>query len=134
MTHAPALTVLNLYSLTGTADDFRRAIGALSARVETEGERGILAYRFYVNAAAGTARGVVDYASPAAWIGHHDLSMHWPEMKALHATARLTEATFLGEVTPAIRDWLAGSSLTARIDDGFIPVSAFRREAAVDTP
>ena len=127
MTGLPALTVLNLYTLNGTADDFRRAATALAARVRAEGEKGIVGYRFYVNEADGTARAVVDYASPQAWIGHHDIAMPWPEMQALHAAARLTESTFLGEVSPEIRDWLGGSTLTARLNSGFAAVAGFRR-------
>lgn len=72
---APQLTVLNLYRLTGSAGAFTDAVIALAARVEREGERGLLSYRFWVNATEGTARAVIDYATPQAWIGHHDISM-----------------------------------------------------------
>lgn len=124
---SPALTVLNTYALTGTADDFRRAITALAVRVQAEGERGVLSYRFFVNAGDASARAIVDYADAAAWIGHHDTAMGWPEMAALHRVARLTDAVFLGEVTPEIRDWLAGSSLTARVASGYGFAAGFRR-------
>ena len=83
------LTILNLYKLTGTAKDFRTAIERLSARVREEGDPGILSYRFFVNSAENSARGVIDYESPAAWIGHHDLAMAWPEMAACMAWRRL---------------------------------------------
>lgn len=114
----PALTVLNLYTLTDTAEAFVSAITALAARVKAQGHPGILSYRFFVNPTTRTARAVIDYASADAWIGHHDISMGWPEMKALHAAAALSEATFLGEFTPEIAAWLAGSGLTARITTG----------------
>lgn len=123
----PQLTVLNLYRLKGSVEAFTEAIAALSARVEREGERGLLSYRFWVNEAQGTARAVIDYATPQAWIGHHDISMSWPEMKALHAVARLEDVTFLGPLTPEIRDWLVGSTLTATLHDGFTSAAGFRR-------
>jgi hypothetical protein len=122
-----SLTVLNLYRLTGTQAGFRAAVSALAARVEAEGERGVLSYRFFVDVTAGAARAVVDYDTPAAWIGHHEIAMAWPEMKALHAAARLEECIFLGSVTPEIRAWIAGSGLTARVVDGFAPAAGFRR-------
>jgi len=124
---APQLTVLNLYRLKGSAVAFTDAITALASRVEREGERGLLSYRFWVNEADGTARAVIDYATPRAWIGHHDISMSWPEMKALHAVAGLEHVTFLGPLTPEIRAWLAGSGLTATVHDGFAPAAGFRR-------
>lgn len=123
----PHLTVLNLYRLKESAEAFSDAIAALAARVEREGERGLISYRFWVNEAEGTARAVIDYATPQAWIGHHDTSMSWPEMKALHAVARLEDVTFLGSLTPEIRAWLAGSSLTAKLHDGFALAAGFRR-------
>jgi hypothetical protein len=124
---APQLTVLNRYSLKGSAAAFTEAIRALAGRVEREGERGLLSYRFWVNEAQGTARAVIDYATPKAWIGHHDISMSWPKMKALHAVAALEDVTFLGPLTPEIRAWLAGSSLTAKLHDGFAHAAGFRR-------
>ena len=124
---APLLTVLNLYRLKGSAAAFTDAITALSGRVEREGERGLLSYRFWVNEAEGTARAVIDYATIQAWIGHHDISMPWPEMKALHAIAGLEDVTFLGPLATEIRAWLSGSSLTATIHDGFVFAAGFRR-------
>jgi hypothetical protein len=124
---ASQLTVLNQYRLTGSAVAFTGAITALAGRVEREGERGLLSYRFWVNEAEGTARAVIDYATPQSWIGHHEISMSWPEMKALHAVARLEDVTFLGPLTPDIRAWLAGSSLTATLNEGFTAAAGFRR-------
>lgn len=121
------LTILNLYRLKADAGAFVAAITALAARVERDGERGVLAYRFWVNAGEGTARAVIDYATPQAWIGHHDISMEWPEMQALHTVATLSDVTFLGPMSDEIRAWLAGSGLKARVTDGFVAAAAFRR-------
>ena len=123
----PALTVLNLYTLNAPAEAFVAAITALAARVQAEGAPGVLSYRFFVNPTDATARAVIDYADPQAWIGHHDLSMTWPEMKALHHAATLSEATFLGDFTPEIQAWLAASRLTARITSGFSSAAGFQR-------
>ncbi|MEO8244802.1 MAG: hypothetical protein ABI832_21165 [bacterium] len=123
----PTLTVLNVYDLKGSAAAFTVCISALADRVRDEGAAGVLSYRFFVNEAAGTARAVVDYADPQGWIDHHDISMQWPEMTALHGVARLAEATFLGPVPAAIRDWLARSQLTAALHMGYEPAAGFTR-------
>jgi hypothetical protein len=126
------LTVLNLYRLAGDADAARAAFAALAARVEREGHPGIRSYRFFVHADQPTARAVIDYAGPSAWLGHHDIAMAWPEMRALHGVARLAEATFLGPFTPDMQTWLDRSGLTARIETGYSFVAGFRRDAARD--
>ncbi len=111
MSAVPRLVAVNDYTLLGPAQDFAQAAAALADRVRTEGEPGVLAYLFFADPAAGTARAVVQYRDPAAWIGHHDRSFGWPEMKALHAAARLREVALLGEVPPEIHDWLARAGL-----------------------
>ena len=124
----PGLTILNTYSLTGSAGAFTAAITALAGRVEAEGHPGVLSYRFFVHKSDAVARAVIDYADPSAWIGHHDRSMVWPEMQALHAVAQLRKVTFLGTVTPEIEKWLSGSGLTAEIAFGFVEAAGFRRQ------
>lgn len=126
LTESP-LTVLNLYALQGDPGAARAAFAALAARVEREGHPGIRSYRFFVHDMDLTARAVIDYSGPSAWLGHHEMAMGWPEMRALHGVARLAEATFLGPFTDEMRAWLAGSGLTARVVTGFEPVAGFRR-------
>jgi len=121
------LTILNTYTLRGSPDEFITAITALAARVEAQGERGVLSYRFFVSAERGLARAVIDYATPMAWIGHHDISMSWPEMKALHGVAVLSHVTFLGPITPEIRAWLDRSGLKAEVETGYVASGGFRR-------
>ena len=123
----PGLTILNLYQLTGSVEDFGAAIERLAARVDREGHKGVRSYRFFVNAADRTARAVIDYRDPDAWIGHHDIAIGWPEMSALHEVARLVEVTFLGPLTPEIRNWIDNSKLTARILHGNSFAAGFQR-------
>jgi hypothetical protein len=124
----PGLTILNIYRLSGSAADFMAAISILADRVEAEGERGVLSYRFYVNEEAGLARAVIDYATADAWIGHHDISMTWPEMKALHRVAVLSHVTFLGPMTREIQAWLARSGLKAEVESGYVAAAGFHRD------
>lgn len=124
---AITLTVLNTYKLKKTPEDFRTAIRALAARVQAEGHSGVLSYRFFVSETDGKARAVIDYADAAAWIGHHDIAMSWPEMAALHTVAVLHEVNFLGEMTGQIKDWLKGSPLTAQVTDGYSLAAGFQR-------
>lgn len=126
------LTVLNHYRLEGDADAARAAFAALAARVEREGHPGIRSYRFFVHDDQPHARAVIDYAGPLAWLGHHDIAMAWPEMRALHGVARLAEATFLGPFTPDMQTWLDRSGLTARIETGYSFVAGFQRDPAHD--
>lgn len=121
------LTILNLYELKAPPDHFARAIDALARRVEAEGDPGVLSYRFFVNASEGTARGVIDYSNPAAWIDHHDIAMSWPEMSALHDVAALSEVVFLGAMTSEIQAWIDNSSLSARIRCGYAFAGGFQR-------
>jgi hypothetical protein len=100
--------------------------------VEREGHPGIRSYRFFVHDDQPIARAVIDYAGPSAWIGHHDIAMVWPEMRALHGLVRLAEATFLGPFTPEMQAWLYGSGLKARIETGYSFVAGFRRDAPRD--
>ncbi len=121
------LTVLNLYSLKGTGAQFEAAIKRLAARVEREGHPGVLSYRFFVNDSEKSARAVIDYENAEAWIGHHDIAMGWPEMVGLHAVATLSEVTFLGLLTPEIKNWIENSALTAKINSGNAFAAGFRR-------
>jgi len=123
----PGLTIVNLYTLTGSADAFKAAIERLVARVRDEGHPGVLSYRFFVNEAEKSARAVIDYEDAAAWIGHHDIAMGWPEMAGLHGVAALSEVTFLGPLTPEIQDWIDNSKLTARIRHGNSFAAGFQR-------
>jgi hypothetical protein len=125
-----ALTILNHYTLSGSPPAFAEAISRLCTRVRDEGHPGVLSYRFFVNAQDSTARAVIDYENAAAWIGHHDIAMPWPEMQAMQAVATLDEVVFLGELTPEIAAWIAGSALKARIRQGNSFAAGFRRSPA----
>jgi hypothetical protein len=124
----PALTALLTYRLDGPAEDFAAAAGQLAVRVRCEGHPGVLTYRFFADAATGSARAVVDYRDPEAWLGHHDIVTGWPEMAALRRAATLTEVCFLGRVTPAILDWMARSGLAAEVRHGFGFAAGFVRD------
>lgn len=121
------MTILNRYDLQTTPAEFVAAITKLAARVRAEGHSGVLSYRFFCAPALMQGRAVIDYAGPAAWIGHHDIAMDWPEMQALHRTATLAEVTFLGDVTPEIRDWISQSNLRAQVTAGFSFAAGFQR-------
>ena len=130
MSNAAELTILNHYRLTASAADFTSAIAALADRVRHEGEAGVLGYRFFVNPEDHSARAVIDYATPQAWVRHHDIAMPWPEMTALHRVAVLEEVVFLGPLTPDIAAWIATSSLRATIRHGNSFADGFQRPTA----
>lgn len=123
------LIVQNTYRLKTDARTFELAIGRLVDRVERDGVEGVLSYRFYSNPMDTSARGIIEYRDPNAWIGHHDISMPWPEMAALHETAELVEVVFLGPFTSEIEDWIKTSALTARLVVGNGFASGFVRNS-----
>lgn len=122
-----SLIILNRYEILTSVREFETATSVLAERVEREGHPGVLTYRFFSNCDDMTGRAIVEYRDGDAWIGHHEIAMSWPEMKALHSVAVLREVVFLGEVTQAIHDWFSGSSLRATILDGNVQVAGFRR-------
>jgi hypothetical protein len=107
----PRLVIVNDYALLAPVKDFSAAISALAARVGEEGEPGVRSYLFFAKAEDATARAVIHYAAPEAWIRHHEIAFGWSEMKALHSVARLTQVTFHGEMTDAIRAWMVRAGL-----------------------
>lgn len=109
------LVIVNDYALLAPVAAFTAAIAALAARARDEGHPGVRRYLFYAQPADATARAIVHYDGPEAWIGHHEIAFGWPEMKALHAVARLAQVTFHGDVTAGIRDWMARAGLVVPV-------------------
>ncbi|MCU0827923.1 MAG: hypothetical protein MUE52_11060 [Tabrizicola sp.] len=93
---------------------FRVAVAALVRRVQDQGHPGVTAYRFFCPSPV-EGRAVVTYASPEAWVTHHDLVMSWPEMAALRASADLEEVMLFGPVTSAMQNWIDRMGLGAKV-------------------
>jgi quinol monooxygenase YgiN len=125
MADGQELSVVNRYVLRDSLR-FEAAVTALAARVRDEGHPGILSYRFY-RPGPDEGRAVVTYADPAAWVGHHDLVMGWPEMVALRAAADLAEIMLFGPVSPAMQDWLDRMGVSGLVRHQGLPVAGFRR-------
>jgi hypothetical protein len=105
------VVAVNRYALRDAAA-FELAAVALAARVRAEGHPGVLSYRFYRQA---EGRAVVCYRDPAAWVGHHDLIMGWPEMAALRSAATLEEVLLFGPVTAEMQDWISRMGLAGKV-------------------
>ncbi len=112
---APRLVIVNDYKLLSSVAAFTTEITSLATRVRDEGHVGVRSYLFYARAEDATARAIIHYTDPDAWIGHHDIAFDWPEMKALHRVARLAQVTFHGELTKAICDWMVRAGLSVPI-------------------
>ena len=119
------IVVVNRYTLRN-AQAFASAATALAARVRDQGDPGVLSYRFHCSDQT-TAWAVVRYADAAAWIGHHDLAMAWPEMAALRAAADLDEVLLAGEPTAEMQDWIDRLNLRPRLRSLGHPVAGFQR-------
>ncbi len=124
----PALTVLIDFDLLAPIEDVQLAIQSLAQRVKAEGGAGITGYRFYIDPAGQTARGVVDYTSAQAWIDYHEKAVHWPEMAQWRAAARLEGLTFLGDMAPEIRAWMAARGMTVPTRAGYDHAAGFLRK------
>jgi hypothetical protein len=119
------VVAVNRYTLKDAAA-FDAATLALVKRVRQAGHPGVLAYRFYRHE---DGRAVVRYLDPAAWVGHHDLIMGWPEMAALRAAADLAEVQLFGPVTAEMRDWIDRMALGTKVRFMGEPVAGFARQA-----
>jgi hypothetical protein len=100
------------YELAGTADAYVDAIGRLADRTEREGHPGVLQYRFFVNAAAGSAGAVIVFDSADSWRAHHDVAYQWEEMGELQATVRLQRLILFGPLTEEVTSGLAGAGIS----------------------
>ena len=129
MTVAPdaGITVMNRYRLLSGRQAFLAATSALSQRVEGEGHRGVLDYRFHCLDATDEGWAIVRYRDPEAWVGHHDLAMGWPEMAALRAAAELVEINLFGPISDAMRAWLDRMGLAGKVRHHGEAVAGFRR-------
>lgn len=99
---------INEYELVAGADRFVSAIQALAHRTDTEGEPGVLRYKFWVNPDEGRAIATIVYRDADAWLEHHRLAYEWPEMGALQATVELVRLTFLGPLNDEIEAMAEG--------------------------
>ena len=126
------LIVQNFYRLRADVSAFDKALRRLVQRVEHAGHDGVLSYQFFSNEQDRSARGVIVYCDPEAWVGHHDISMNWPEMVTLHEAAILEEVVFLGPFTPEIDAWLKNSKLKAKLLVGNRFSSGFDRNEPSD--
>ena len=133
------VTIINQYALRDRGA-FVAAVTALAARVRVEGHTGVLSYRFYAPEGTGMqlaeGRAVVIYANPAAlapqpgpaaWVGHHDTAMGWPEMANLRAAAELVEIAIHGPLSDAMANWLDRSGLAPRCVHHGLSVVGFER-------
>lgn len=109
------LIAVNDYRLNLDAGLYLQAARDLATRVAQEGERGVISYRFFADAAGGQGRAVIRYTGPEAWMGHHHLSFGWPEMQALHRAATLERITLLGEVSAEIRAWIENAGMAGKV-------------------
>ena len=107
------IVVVNFYTLRDP-DGFDRALRALVPRVRLQGHVGLRSYRFF-GSGPKERRLVAIYQGPAAWVGHHDLIMGWPEMAAFRAVADLDEVLPFGPVTAAMQGWLDRMALGDRV-------------------
>lgn len=124
MAFADRLIIVNRYEPRDGVAAFVAAVAALARRVEAEGHPGVLSYRFFTGP---DVRAVVTYASPDAWMGHHDIAFGWPEMAALHATARLAEVAIHGPYPEVMRAWPDRSGLTGAVGHSGSGVAGFDR-------
>ncbi|MDP3261940.1 MAG: hypothetical protein U1E06_10030 [Tabrizicola sp.] len=121
----PTITVVNRYRLTAGQGAFVAAVSAMARRVDTEGHPGVRSHHFFC--ADGEGRAVVTYASPDAWVGHHDIAMGWPEMAAVRAVSALEEISLYGPLSDAMRAWLEKADLLGRLRHAGEAVTGFRR-------
>lgn len=121
------ITVVNRYRLVSGRQAFLTATTALARRVQRDGHRGVLDYRFFCTEGSAEGQAVVRYRDAEAWVGHHDLAMGWPEMAALRAAAELEEITLFGPISDAMRVWIDAMGLAGKVRHQGEAVAGFCR-------
>jgi hypothetical protein len=119
------IVVVNFYALRDP-DGFDRALRVLVPRVRLQGHDGLRSYRFF-GSGPKERRLVAIYEGPAAWVGHHDLIMAWPEMVALRASARLARTDLYGPITPPMQAWIDEMGLGKKLRHQGESIGGFRR-------
>jgi hypothetical protein len=119
------IVVVNFYALRD-AGGFDRAVRFLVPRVRLQGHEGLRSYRFF-GQGPKERRLVAIYEGPAAWVGHHDLIMAWPEMVALRAAARLARTDLYGPISPAMQAWIDEMGLGKKLRHQGEAIAGFRR-------
>jgi len=119
------IVVVNFYALRDP-DGFDRALRVLVPRVRLQGHPGVRSYRFF-GSGPKERRLVAIYEGAAAWVGHHELIMAWPEMVALRATARLARLDLYGPLTPPMQDWIDSMGLGRKLNHQGEGIAGFRR-------
>jgi hypothetical protein len=119
------IVVVNFYVLRDP-EGFDRALRVLVPRVRLQGHEGLRSYRFF-GSGPKERRLVAVYEGPAAWVGHHERIMAWPEMVALRGAARLARVDLYGPLTPPMRDWIDQMGLTRKVRHQGEAIAGFRR-------
>lgn len=120
------IVVVNFYTLRDPVG-FDRAVRCLVPRVRLHGYQGLRSYRF-LGAGTKERRLVAIYASPEAWVAHHDLIMVWPEMVALRAAARLARTDLYGPLTPQMQDQVETLGLGRKLRHQGAAIAGFRSQ------
>ena len=119
------IVVVNFYALRDP-DGFDRAVRLLVPRVRLQGHDGLRSYRFF-GSGPKERRLVSIYDGPAAWVGHHDQIMAWPELIALRAAASLARTDLYGPLTPPMQDWVDRMGLGRKLRHQGEAIVGFRR-------
>jgi len=119
------IVVVNFYALRD-AEAFDRALRLLVPRVRLQGHDGLRSYRFF-GSGPKERRLVAIYEGPAAWVGHHDLIMTWPEMLALRNAARLARTDIYGPISPAMQVWIDEMGLGRKLRHQGEAIAGFKR-------
>lgn len=119
------IVVVNFYALRD-AEAFDRALRLLVPRVRLQGHDGLRSYRFF-GSGPKERRLVAIYEGPAAWVGHHDLIMTWPEMLALRNAARLARTDLYGPISPAMQVWIDEMGLGRKLRHQGEAIAGFKR-------
>lgn len=119
------ISVINTYAAVAPQKDVQKTVEAMVAKVQRDGDPGILSYELFASQNAETVTGLFRYADARAWIGHHELIKNWSEFAELRAALALSYIRFLAEIPPEIQTWLEQANFDCSIIEQCSPIARY---------
>lgn len=119
------ISVINTYKAVAPLTEVLKAAEAMVAKVQRDGDPGILSYELFASQNTETVTGLFRYADARAWIGHHELIKDWSEFAELRAALVLSSIRFLAEIPPEVQTWLEQANFDCSIIEQCSPIARY---------
>jgi hypothetical protein len=103
------VTLVEVFELIGSVEEYRSAISALADRAWNEAPEALVTYQFYADPASREAGAVITFADPDAFTKHISLISDWDEFRRFAGTTKLVDIRIYGAMSAQGQAWLAQS-------------------------